>query len=318
MEQIIWIELLAPNGQVLARHRCTQETVRIGRAYDNDIVLNDPYVAPHHLLVQRDADGSLTAHDLGSINGVFADKTRAEHHVLTDATILHFGQTSIRVCAQDKLVALEQKLPEISRAWINTALQYLLLLLSINLYFWSSTTTAYKLSDCIKSNLIYVGSIFVWSGFWAVLSRIFSGTLYFCRHVKLAVWFFSGSILAYLVTQLLAYAFALPLFMQLYEPFSYILFGIFTYYALRQVGSTRSGWKLSIVVLLTGAAVVIPVITKYVEPPITTRYDYIDTLAPPSFRLVNNQPLQEFLLNTGKLQDKLDKARKEDDEKKSK
>lgn len=318
MEQIIWIEILAPNRLVLARHRCAQETVRVGRAYDNDIVLDDPYVAPHHLLVQRDADGILTAQDLGSVNGVYVDKTRAVRHALTDTTILRFGQTSIRVCAPNKQVALEQKLPEIKRAWIKTALLYAILLLILNLYFWGSTSTAYKLSDFIKGNLVLVGGIFAWSGFWAVLSRIFSGTLYFGRHFKLAVWFFSGSILAYLFVQTVAYAFALPFIMRAYEPFSYILFGIFTFYALRLVGSTRNGWKLGIVATLTALAIIIPLITKQLEPPITTRYDYVDTLAPPSFRLVPNQSLQQFLLDAEKLQNKLDQARQEDDEKKNK
>jgi hypothetical protein len=318
MEQIIWIEMLAPNRQVLARHRCAQGTVRIGRAYDNDIVLDDPYVAPHHLLIQCDADGILTAQDLGSINGVYADNTRTSRHTLTDTTILRVGQTSIRVCAPNRQVASEQKLPEINRAWIKTALQYALLFLILNLYFWGSTTTAYKLSDFIKGNLVLAGGVFAWSGFWAVLSRIFSGTLHFGHHFKLAVWFFSGSILAYLFVQLVAYAFAVPFIMRVYEPFSYVLFGIFAYYALRLVGSSRNGWKLGIVATLTTLAVIIPLITKHLEPPITTRYDYVDTLAPPSFRLVPYQPLEQFLLEAGKLQGKLDQARQEDDEKKAK
>ena len=66
---MIWVEVLSRHHDVVARYRCDDD-VRIGRAYDNDVVLDDPYVAPHHLHLGRNEDGRLQADDLGTVNGL--------------------------------------------------------------------------------------------------------------------------------------------------------------------------------------------------------------------------------------------------------
>ena len=45
MGEIIWVEILSRQRNVEARHRCMGPLIHIGRAYDNDVVLDDPYVA---------------------------------------------------------------------------------------------------------------------------------------------------------------------------------------------------------------------------------------------------------------------------------
>ena len=42
----MWIEVLARDGDVRARQRVDSEEARIGRAFDNDVVVDDPHVAP--------------------------------------------------------------------------------------------------------------------------------------------------------------------------------------------------------------------------------------------------------------------------------
>ena len=74
MEQVIWVEILSRHHDVLERHRCTGPEIRIGRGYDNDVVLDDPYVAPRHLRVFRGATGTLVAEDAGSANGLFTER----------------------------------------------------------------------------------------------------------------------------------------------------------------------------------------------------------------------------------------------------
>src|SRR5690606_23682810 len=67
---MMWIEVLNREGDVVARERIPADEARIGRAFDNDVVLSDPHVAPHHLRVSRAGDGTLVAEDLGTINGL--------------------------------------------------------------------------------------------------------------------------------------------------------------------------------------------------------------------------------------------------------
>ena len=73
MAAMMWIEVLGRDGEVLARSRIDAAEARIGRAFDNDVVVNDPYVAPYHLRVHRGEDGVLVAEDLATLNGLYAE-----------------------------------------------------------------------------------------------------------------------------------------------------------------------------------------------------------------------------------------------------
>jgi hypothetical protein len=66
---MIWVEILSRHRDVAARVRVMGDEASIGRGYDNDVIVDDPYVAAHHLRVFRDAAGKLIAQDLGSANG---------------------------------------------------------------------------------------------------------------------------------------------------------------------------------------------------------------------------------------------------------
>ena len=68
----ILVELLDRAGSVIARHRFDQLPVRLGRAYDNDVIVDDPFVAPSHVQIERREDGVLIARDLGTRNGTHA------------------------------------------------------------------------------------------------------------------------------------------------------------------------------------------------------------------------------------------------------
>jgi hypothetical protein len=54
------IEVMNRSGQVLQRVPYSGGRLSVGRAYDNDIIVGDPYVCPHHLQI-CDADGHLRA-----------------------------------------------------------------------------------------------------------------------------------------------------------------------------------------------------------------------------------------------------------------
>jgi len=68
---MIWIDVLSRHGEVASRSRIAADEARVGRAFDNDVVLDDPHVAPHHLRVFRGEDGELVAEDLGTVNGLY-------------------------------------------------------------------------------------------------------------------------------------------------------------------------------------------------------------------------------------------------------
>src|SRR5579863_989254 len=109
MEQVIWVEILSRQLGVIARHRCAGPEIRIGRGYENDIVLDDPYVAAAHLRITRSADGVLMAEDLGSANGLFVgtSKERVRRAIIEGDHTLRVGHTLLRIREADFAVAPE-------------------------------------------------------------------------------------------------------------------------------------------------------------------------------------------------------------------
>lgn len=52
------------------------KTITIGRNLDNNVVINDPTVGRHHLIITQYDDGHFTAKDLNSKNGTFVNNQR--------------------------------------------------------------------------------------------------------------------------------------------------------------------------------------------------------------------------------------------------
>ena len=117
MAAVMWIEVLGRDGEVVARERIDTPEARIGRAFDNDMVLDDPHVAPHHLRVLRGEDGALVAEDLGTKNGLYAEHG-AERVVRLGLALdpgLRIGRTTLRVHDASRPVASESKAPAFTR-----------------------------------------------------------------------------------------------------------------------------------------------------------------------------------------------------------
>ena len=70
---------------------------RIGRAADNDLVLDDDSVSRHHAVIGYDENGVLTVRDLGSSNGTMVDNRPIEagQKALASAKSISFGEISL-------------------------------------------------------------------------------------------------------------------------------------------------------------------------------------------------------------------------------
>ncbi|NCO19074.1 MAG: FHA domain-containing protein, partial [Gammaproteobacteria bacterium] len=64
------IEQLGTTNNVLERQKLDAHRVRIGRAFSNDVILNDEHVDAVHAQLEFDGEGRLFIEDLGSVNGI--------------------------------------------------------------------------------------------------------------------------------------------------------------------------------------------------------------------------------------------------------
>ena len=84
-------------GQFTGTYR-TSSRVRIGRALDNDIVVDDLLASRHHAELRTANDGSFELVDLGSHNGTYVDGRRVTGRVkLEEGALVAVGHTLLRL-----------------------------------------------------------------------------------------------------------------------------------------------------------------------------------------------------------------------------
>ena len=62
MSFFYFVELLSNNGDVQQRHKFTDLPVRLGRSYNNDIILDDHHTAGEHAVIEINEHGNLVIH----------------------------------------------------------------------------------------------------------------------------------------------------------------------------------------------------------------------------------------------------------------
>jgi pSer/pThr/pTyr-binding forkhead associated (FHA) protein len=77
-------------GDNILSHEIAEDTIRIGRAADNDLQVDDPSVSSHHAEILF-KNGSHVIKDLGSTNGTFVNDSPAKEQELAEGDRLVFG-----------------------------------------------------------------------------------------------------------------------------------------------------------------------------------------------------------------------------------
>jgi hypothetical protein len=112
------IEVIDRTGRVQTRVRVEQVPFRIGRALDNDLILDDPHVCAHHAELR--GDGVLELVDGGSLNGSFlgSERQRRERIELGRGAELRVGHTHLRFRAADEEIAATVADPMAGSRWL--------------------------------------------------------------------------------------------------------------------------------------------------------------------------------------------------------
>jgi len=179
------VEMLARNGEVLHRHRAPALPIRIGRAYDNDFILDDEYAAAHHALIEAAPDGGLVLRDLGSRNGVVHGRKRVQQLLLSGDTVVRLGHTSLRVRPADFPVPAELR-DRTMHGWeglLPGAVGVLLAGLVALLVTWLFDAQPFQLLNYVLAPAAGIGVGLLWSSLWAFLNRLFGRYTRLGRHL---------------------------------------------------------------------------------------------------------------------------------------
>lgn len=191
------VEVLdARSGEVRAWHRLEGETLALGRAYDNDVVLDDPYVEAHHARIERDDVGTFVLRDLGSVNGLLdPGGIRQAALPATPGTTACLGHTTIRF--QDTEAAIAPAIPDRHGprkgvrlpAWVDTPVGQLgISAVAFLVILWSSWLDTYQRSATGDLTDLALGMMIVitlWAGIWSVAGRVVTHRFRFLGHLAI-------------------------------------------------------------------------------------------------------------------------------------
>ena len=313
MEEVIWIEVLGRHRDVAARLRFAGPEIRIGRAYDNDLVLDDPYVAPRHLLIRREADGMLVAEDLGSTNGLYLDrgKTRLQRIVLDGERPMRVGHTLVRVRAASQSVAPERIEADQRRRWpVPLALGAAILGIEA-LSLWLGQVTEPRATRYMEPLLFLAAFAAAWSTIWALISRIFSAQARFERHLTIAL---TGLLVYSLYDE--AVDFATYSFVSPYLPVyrfvgTWGILATVCFFHLREISPARLRLKGGAVAALAVLGIAFQLLSQS-DFGGGDRLLYARHLMPPGFRLSPVETEDRFFSAVERIKSKLEADRKED------
>lgn len=307
----MWVEVLAHDGAVAARERIDTAEARIGRAFDNDVVVDDPHVAPHHLRVFRDDSGGLVAEDLGTLNGLYPEHgaERAARLSLEQRSGIRIGRTTLRIHDAARPVAPERALgaPRAHAAW--AALLGVALLAMLGFLQWLDTTSQPRANVILLPLLGFIAILAVWAGVWAVLSRVFLGQARFALQLRIAVTACLVLIAWDQACETLSFALAWR------EMADYAALGVWALLAatchahLRAIGPRHMGFAMGIVGVLVGAGALLQYASRSEVRTLVGQSATLGELRPPELRLVPLASADEFFERAAATSLKVDRAR---------
>jgi len=186
VEPLAFVEVLGRHGDVLARHPVHAWPAHVGRGYDLEVILDDPYVASRHARIEPGADGRFRIIDLGSLNGLSLSPSwrRVADAELGPDDIVRLGRSQVRVRTPAYAVAPERQMRAASpyrrpAAFVAVAL---LLLALVAWNAWLGTSSRQEWTGLIMPILAFAAAVTIWIAVWALVGRTVGGRANFAAH----------------------------------------------------------------------------------------------------------------------------------------
>ena len=226
METLALIEVLDRDGHPRQILRVAQWPVRIGRAIDCDLVLDDPHVAAFHATLDWRDDG-LHVQPAASVNGVRLGASviaPGSSPLLPPSGLLVMGATTLRVRLAGDVLAPEQRFVDLHRYERRHAILLVVLVALAAVWEgfvqWVTTIPGTPGSALAMSYLSKPALLMLWCAAWAIGSMLFQHRFAFWAHLRVALsWLLLGA-LTEAATAQIAFALSMPVF----EKFGRIVF----------------------------------------------------------------------------------------------
>lgn len=302
METII-IEELSRNHKLIGRHKYTQQEIKIGRNYYNDIILTDPHICPEHVKIEFNGEHWLV-HDLNSVNGTFlaGKKHSADQHIVQSGDILTIGKTLIRLVFPEHYVN-ESIIFSPFENFINFVKKPSVLIISALIFMLLTAYTIYlnatiklEISKLLVPALGASLMILVWPISVALVSHFTKNDARIWSQIGITFIFMNIIFLVESIEKVFYFnstsTSPLMLFMLVYLALSFGYFWLNTYIGFETTAKRRYGVALGLTLLFAGGAALIQ-ISKQQEFSMLPAYD--NTLMTPNYLFRTGVKPEKFI-----------------------
>jgi len=192
------VEQLGTTNNILDRQKFDAESVSLGRAFSNDVILSDEHVDARHAKLSFDGERRLWLEDLGSVNGIRRPRHKA--HVartrVTSGEVFLIGRSRVRIYLGTHPVppAVKIRLSEVFLLWLGkpqvTVMLALVFVAAKVLGTWLSTIGEFRWSQVIDRNLGEVMTFLALAVGVYFLSVLFRRGGNFLAHLSLLILVF--------------------------------------------------------------------------------------------------------------------------------
>lgn len=193
MAPLGYIEVLDNKGNVLERTRIDSFPVRIGRAYSNEVVVDDPYVCPEHVTIELNDHGSVLARDLNSVNGLWSGsggKNPIRKLELNSGSQFRIGHTILRYRTFDHPLAPTLRDSENSASFFGSpyiaSCAGVMVFALLCLEGFLASVERVTIAGIVSEPLVTFATLFLWAGLWTLAGRVILSRFNFFEHVTIA------------------------------------------------------------------------------------------------------------------------------------
>jgi hypothetical protein len=292
-------------NRVIEHHKFTGSRCRIGRAYDNDVILNEPHVSALHAILEEDAKGQWWLHDCDSKNGIRSHR----YHKLSELTEVYsgdefqLGRVRLRFYRPDHPVreALDLGLTDSALNYFSRPVPFLLqivfLLASLFLLEYNRFYDALEWKEFLPKLLVAPTLALFWASIWAVAGRLLRHEPRFIPQCVIAVFYVT--VIEWLSPMLENLAYNRGDIGEL-KTISYLLHGVFFYILLTmnlRLATHMAGWvrRLTASGIAVGVVGCVSLIGFLARPDFISTPSYISALQPPEIRWQEARSLDHYL-----------------------
>jgi hypothetical protein len=186
LEPLAFVEVMGRHGEVAARHPIWRWPSRVGRSYEMDVILDDPFIAAGHLEIREGPNGGVEVEDLQSINGmvVLPSPEKRTCVEVKPEDVIRIGHTQLRIRPRSYTVAPERAILH-TAAYRQPVLFLIVAAVVLATFVWDAyLTTSHRDEKAIMVILVAmaVAAGAVWIAVWSLVGRTVGGRSNFAVH----------------------------------------------------------------------------------------------------------------------------------------